>query len=256
MEERMKLWSAILVLGLVAGVVVGCGGDSVSSVAASASPTHDLASSADDTGYTSTVLDTSYEGALPASSQLALGTFDLERTENAVTPEQARALLPLWQAIQRGSLQNDAETNAVLKQIEGAMTTGQLAAIAAMRLTFEDMGAWMQEQGVTFAPPEGAAEGQNSWPNGAAPSNMGDDERAAMRATAEAGGGLPGGGGFPGGSGNMSEEQRAALRATAEAGGMTFPGAGATGDQAAAGRGQLTLLAEQVVKLLTARAAE
>ncbi len=98
--------------------------------------------------YTSAVLVTSYENALPANSQLALGTLRLEGTKDAVTPAQAKTLLPLWQAIQNGVLQNDAETNAVLKQIEGTMTAEQLAAIAAMQLTTEDMMAYAQENGL------------------------------------------------------------------------------------------------------------
>ena len=122
-----------------------------------------------------------------------------------------------------------------------------IAAIAAMQLTFEDMGAWMQEQGLNFGLPAGAAGGQAGF------GNMSEEERAAMRATAQAGGGF-GGEGRP--FGNMSEEEREAMRATAEASGMTFPGAGAPGVGAGAGRGQLAVLAEQVVELLTERAAE
>jgi hypothetical protein len=78
---------------------------------------------------------------------------------------------------------------------------------------------------------------------------MSEEERAAMRATAQAGGGMPGGGAGP--FGDMREEERAAMRATAEASGMTIGNRGA-----GAGRGQLNLLAQQVVDLLTQIAAE
>ena len=239
----MKIWNRILILILVAGVLAGCGGDASTSSGEEAGV--DPAQSEGNSTYTSAALDTSYEGALPASSQLALGTLELEETENAVTPEQAGTLLPLWQAIQGGSLQGDAETNAVLKQIEGAITAEQLAAIAAMQLTFEDMGAWMQEQGVSFRPPQGAPGGQNPF---GMPGGVSEEERAAMRATAQAGGGF---GGEGGPFGNMSAEERESMRATAEASGMTFPGGGGRAD-----RGQLAVLAEQAVELLTARAAE
>jgi hypothetical protein len=50
----------------------------------------------------------------------------------------------------------------------------------------------------------------------------------------------------------MSEEERAAMRATAEASGMAFPGGG----RGFAARSQLSLLAELVIELLTERAAE
>lgn len=244
----MRLRSLMLVLILVTGVLVGCGGEA-------SAPEGDVASadadpSVDSNPNPDTALDASYEGALPVSSQLALGIFELQFTENAVSAEQAETLLPLWQAIQGGSLQSEAETNAVLKQIEGAMTAEQLAAIAAVQLTFEDMGAWMQERGVDLGlSPEAVvtrqATGEGQGPFG----NLSEEEREAMMATRQA----RGEGGFgPGGWGEMSEEEREAMRATAEASGMTFPGSG----RGVAGRGQLAALAGQVVELLAGMAGE
>ena len=246
----MRSWNVVFTLILVTGVLAGCGGDDASFVEEQGSSAQDLESSADNAGYTSQALDASYEGALPASSQLALGIFELEDTENAVRPEQAATLLPLWQAIQGGSLQSDAETNAVLKQIEGVMTAEQLAAIAAMQLSVEDLGTWMREQGVNLAPaPDAAAD-----PGGFAPPNgMNEEEMAAMRATAQAEGGMSGRGGPLGLPEGVSEEERAAVRATAEAGGMNF---GGSRGPAGAGSGQLAMMAAQVVELLTARAAQ
>ena len=80
--------------------------------------------------------------------------------------------------------------------------------------------------------------------------NMNEEDRSAMRATAQARGGLPGGGGQ---FGDMSEEQRSAMRATAEASGMALEG---SRGPANASNGQLTMLAAHVVELLAARAAE
>jgi hypothetical protein len=252
----MKVWKLILILILIfvlaAGVLAGCGGSDASSGgdSSSAGETANVAQALTEDAatetYSSAALDTSYEGALPASSQLALGTLELAETANAVTPEQAATLLPLWQAIQAGALQSEAETNAVLKQLETAMTAEQLAAVAAMQLTFEDMGAWMQARGVEFSPPQAAAGGQAPFGR---PGDMSEEERAAMRATAQAGGGMPGSGAGP--FGDVSEEERAAMRATAEASGMTIGNRGG-----GAGRGQLNLLAQQVVDLLTRVAAE
>lgn len=240
----MRLWHLTVILILLAGILGGCGGGLSVSEGEQASSDQTLEASADTESYASAVLDTDYERALSASIQLGLGTFELKRTENAVTAEQAKTLLPLWQAIQRGSLQSDAETNAVLRQIEEAMTPEQLAAIAAMQLTRENLGAWMQGQGVAFDPPPGTDGNQNPF------GNMSEEERAAMRATAQAGGGMPGRG-SP--LGNVSEGERAAMRATAEAGGVTFDSgrvpAGASSDQ-------LAIVAAQVVELLTASAAE
>ena len=240
----MKLCTIALILVLIAGALAGCGGRGNGSEASgeSASVAQDLESSAEDESYTSDVLVVSYERALPASSQLALGTFQLQGTDNAVTPQQAKALLPLWQAIQGGALQSNAETNAVLKQIEGAMTADQLAAIAAMQLTPEDMGTWMQEQGVQFRPPQGAGGGQGDQGPFA---NLSEEERASMRATRQAGGGGLGQGGGAGRLADMSEEEREAVRATAEASGVTFGGRGG------ARGGQIDSMAGPLVELLT-----
>ena len=115
------------------------------------------------------------ERTLDGVNLLSLGTLNLEDTENAVAPEQAAKLLPLWQMIQGGALQSVAETDAVVKQIEGQMTEAQMAAIDAMGLTFDDYQVWMEAQGIEMST---AGEGQG------APGAMGDiseEDRAAMR---------------------------------------------------------------------------
>ncbi len=207
--------------------------------------------------YTSEVLDTSYEGALSVSNQLMLGTLLLEGTEHAVTPEQATALLPLWQALQGGGVTIQAEIDAVLKQIEGEMTQEQLQAIAALQLTQEDMRAWMEEQGMGRGGPGGDGD-------------MSDEEREAARATMEAGGGFPGG--PPGGAdgeippematrqaefANMTDEEREEMRATMQAGGG-FPGGGAGGVGGGGGPGgrQANFLLRPLIELLEERAGQ
>ena len=235
----MKTYTVSLVLILVAALLGGCG-------AAASSP----AAEATEGGVPAVAIaGDSEERTLPDSSQLALGTLKLEGTAHAVTPEQASALLPLWQAVQSGGLQNETETAAVLKQIQRAMTAEQLADITAMELTAEALAAWMQEQGMDLAPPDAAAGSGRPAP----PEGMSEDDMAAMRATAQAGGEMPGGGAGFGAPGDLSEEERAAMRATAEAGGMTLGGGG----RAPAGAGgQLAMMAQQVIEMLTARAAE
>jgi hypothetical protein len=167
-----------------------------------------------------------------------LGTLRLEGTENAVTPEQAAALLPLWQAL-RGGVTAQAEVNAVLKQIEGTMTQEQLEAIAAMQLTQDDLGAWVEEQGLGLGPgpgqggggqemsPDAQATRQAQFAGGEMPPEM-----ATRRAQFE----------------SMSEEDRAALRAAAEAGGMPA--------RAGAGSRQFPILLNPLLELLEARAGE
>jgi len=149
----MKPWHVGLILVLTVAAAAGCGSGPATPAPADAEGSET---------YTGAVLDTSYPDALPANSQLVLGTLLLEETEHALTPQQAAALLPLWQAIQGGTLQGSAETNTVLKQIEGAMTPEQLAAIAAMRLTQDDWRTWAQSQGVSLglSPEERATPGR------------------------------------------------------------------------------------------------
>jgi hypothetical protein len=132
--HRPRLWTlAILMFALL---VTGCSAQ----VAAKTTDGNDGAI------YTG-ALDSSYENALDATSQLALGTLSLEGTADAVTEEQAAGLLPLWQVLQGSELQSDAERLAVTKQIELKMTDAQVAAIAAMQLTQADARAWTQNQG-------------------------------------------------------------------------------------------------------------
>jgi hypothetical protein len=201
-------------------------------------------------------LEAVYSDALDVSTQLVLGTILLEETENAVTPEQAAILLPLWQSLQ-GGVMAQAEVDAVLERIEETMEQEQLATIAEMQLTQEDLRAWMQEQGMGegFAGPGG---GPGLPPDElAAPraefGDMSEEERANLRATVEAGGGMPGGGQ----PGDLSEQERANLRATMEAGGGAPGGApGGAGGRGGAGRGTLGFLLNPLIERLTQRAAE
>jgi hypothetical protein len=169
---------------------------------------------------------------------LALGTLKLEGTEDAVTPAQAADILPLWELIAGDSLQGDAETNAVLKQIETKMSGAQLAAIEGMELKFEDMGAWMEEQGVEMpSRPEGQQGGPGAF------GNLSEEERTRMREEFQ----------------NASPEQRATRMAEmgfqrpegAPEGG---PGGGFRARQG--GGGRFNVLLDPLIDLLTDRAAE
>jgi len=227
-------WS---VLALV--LLTGCGGSTTPT------PANEVEA------YVSSSLPATYEGALPAASQLVLGTLLLEDTADAVTPAQAQALLPLWQALTGDALQSQAEVNAVLGQIERAMTVEQLQAIAAMQLTQEDMAAWAQARGMDMALPPGGAGGTpgagpwgtpGAWPRGTpepgGPGGLDPQARETMRA------------GFD----SMSEEERAQWMATVQAGGMPSGGRFGPGRRAGAGMGQSGLLLQPLIELLTQRA--
>ncbi|MCG2784483.1 MAG: hypothetical protein L6461_05210 [Anaerolineae bacterium] len=112
--------------------------------------------------YASPSLDTTYQEALPVRLQLTLGTLMLEGTSEAISPEQAAQLLPLYQALQAVTASGTsatAETNAVLAQIESSLTAGQLNAIRAMQLTSPKMQEWASQNGISLGSGGGAGTG-------------------------------------------------------------------------------------------------
>lgn len=103
--------------------------------------------------YVSQNLPIDYEGALAVRNQLALGTLELLQTGSSISADQAKTLLPLWQALRStnqagGTAQ--AEVNALLTQIEAAMKPEQLQSIASMKLTFTNMQEWATANGITM----------------------------------------------------------------------------------------------------------
>jgi hypothetical protein len=107
-----------------------------------------------------TILTTTQEGALPVPVQLALGTMQLDGTENAVTAEQARDLLTLWQgysSLLAGDSPAQEEFQGLQHQIEETLTVGQLQAIAKSTLTGDDLEASMAGTGETLVPAPAAS---------------------------------------------------------------------------------------------------
>lgn len=155
--------------------------------ACSSAPTPAPATTTNQDTYTSANLDTSYEGALSARNQLALGTLQLDGTANAISAEQAKALLTLWQAL-RGTTQSGAssptEMNALLAQIESTLTAEQLATIKAMKLTQTTFQQWAAANGLTT----GTGGGQPGGGQGLSP------EARATRQASEGRTGQSGGG--------------------------------------------------------------
>jgi hypothetical protein len=109
------------------------------------------------------------EAEVGLQMQLSVGTFVLEDTKMAVTSEQAAELLPLWKAV-RSLTESDTtarvEIDAVILQIEDAMTTEQLAFITETELSMEDMSALMEKFGVV---PQGAQAGNMAGAPGGSP---------------------------------------------------------------------------------------
>jgi hypothetical protein len=167
---------------------------------------------------TETVLtDRTGENAMPVQTQLIIGTFMLEDTDLELTSEQASELLTLWKALQALSTSDTAaeeEIDAVIKQIQDAMTPEQLNAIQEMELTQENMTAlveeWDLQPGASFPGAEGEGFQGQEPPEGFPPGGFPE-------------GGFPGGG-FRGGEGSggrgfgegLDPEQMATLEAMRE----------------------------------------
>jgi hypothetical protein len=174
-------------------------------------------SDATPTPFAAAYLNTDYEDATSLRNQLAFGTLELEGTSNQVTPEHAKTLLPLWQAIvalSGSETTAEAELTAVQNQIAEAMTPEQLAAIAAMQLTNADLNAFYAEKGIVFPTPV---------PGVTPTSGKGKD---------------------------LSQADREATRTAAEALGTPV----GTSSGSSTGQAAKTLLFDTVIELLTARA--
>lgn len=152
--------------------------------------------------------------SLPMVTQLLAGTFKLEGTDQAVDAEQAAKLLPLWKAyntLSRDSSAVQKELAALTSQIEKTMTAEQRKAINEMKLSFQDVSAIAQAQGIEMAMRgpsgrTGAGGAQNGMPAGGMPPEaMGGGMPGGGIPD---GGGMPGGGpgGFPGGGRSSSSE--------------------------------------------------
>jgi hypothetical protein len=169
------------------------------------------------TPFAAAYLSIEYTDAASLRNQLAFGALKLEGTASAVTLEQAKTLLPLWQAIvalSGSETTAEAELTAVQNQIAEAMTPEQLQAIAAMQITNADLTAFYAEHGVVLPTP------------------------------------VPGVTKVPGSGSGVSQADKEATRAAAEALGTPVGTGGSTGQAAK------TLLFDTVIELLTARAGE
>jgi len=177
MKRSILLVGLLAVAGLVLSACVGA-----------PAPTAGQSSSV---AVSNSSLDTSYDKALPVRNQLLLGTLQLEETAQPLTTEQAATLLPLWQGI-RGTMNSgasaQAETDALLRQIEAGLSQEQLAAIRDMRLTQTELQDWARSQGIALGSESG---GMGSGEPGSG-QNLSPEERATRQAarggTGETGG--------------------------------------------------------------------
>ncbi len=136
------------------------------------------------TSLASAYLSIEYTDAANVRSQLAYGTIKLADTTNAITAEQAKAMIPLWQAII--SLSGDTTTaseelTAVQDQLTAVLNETQLQSIAEMQITNAELNDFYAQYGVSLPTP---VPGVTKVPGSG--SGKTDEEKAAAQATAAA----------------------------------------------------------------------
>jgi hypothetical protein len=170
-------------------ILAACGGTTASAPAAAVAPS--VANN--DVTPTPLVVDylkTDYADATSVRNQLALGTLKLEGTAQAITAEQAKELLPLWQAIvvlSGNTTTAEEELTAVQNQIAAALQPAQLQAIGALQLTTTQLNAFYAEQGIVMPTP---VPGVTKVPGSGSGVSQADKE--ATRTAAEASGAVVG----------------------------------------------------------------
>ena len=150
------------------------------------------------------LLGSNSETALPVLTQLVVGTFKLEDSDLAVDAKEAAELLPLWKAYRSLSSSDSAsslELKALVTQIQEAMTSEQMQAIAQMKLTGADMAALAQERGIEMV--QGGDRGDLSPEQIATMQALRSAGGGGERGGGERGGGIPGMGGGPGAPGGV-----------------------------------------------------
>jgi len=161
------------------------------------------------------------------NSRLAMGILELEGTSNAVTADQAKQLLPLFQQLQsdmsnfdggnRGpnggsnatpaatqetGSNNTTDLQSLYQQIEGILTSDQVSAIENLDLSQSDIQNLMQQYNIQYTPNAGSNGG--NFPT-QSPDQMSTRQAEQQTRVAANGGtsqpgfsGTPGAGGFAG----------------------------------------------------------
>lgn len=173
------------------------------------------------------------QATLAPAIRLALGTLRLEGTAQAVSAEQARELATLWRAYRALSQSDTAvaqEVEALVNQIEAAMTAPQRETITAMNLSYADLARVAEERGIELGAGSGGAMRGNLTPEQIATAQALRAQGGAVTGARSGGGpgvmifeggpGMPGAGMPPGAaagsqSGAASAEQIATLQARA-----------------------------------------
>ena len=154
---------------------------------------------------------------MSTAAQLLVGTLKLEGTDQAVTSDQAKQLLPLWQMLQSLSTSSTAATeeiNAVVDQIKSLMTSDQMDKITAMNLTQQDVMTLMSQNGPTA---NGTAVSTPMALNGLPDSGSAPSGGGAPSGGMPSGGGVPPSGGVTSGGGDTGAAGAPGMSTTPQA---------------------------------------
>jgi hypothetical protein len=124
----MKKWLLVSIVISLVLVLTACGSANSSNASATATTT------------------------LPLEGQLLVGTVKLESTSLAVSTDQAKQLLPLWETLQSMASSGTAasqEVDAVVSQIKSTMNSEQISSITAMNLTQQDLVSAVADAGAS-----------------------------------------------------------------------------------------------------------
>jgi hypothetical protein len=184
-----KLWITLILFTLL---LSACNGAAATAAPAQDSGTTSNATTTDSAAVQGTP-QAAPNGDFPEIAKVLLGSFLLEKTDLAITAEQAATLLPLWKglnALQNSETVTNEEMQGLYDQIIGAMTDEQIAQIETLNINQDSMRTVMESIGF------GSKGGPGG--NGA---NLTEDQIATMEAERAANGdaGMPAGG--PGGGG-------------------------------------------------------
>lgn len=181
-----------IVLLLLAFSLSACGG---SAPEATTSAVEEQAPAAAEPGSATESMEyfsTEYADATNTRNQLAYGTILLTSSDLPITTDQAKGMLPLWQAML--ALAGEANTapeeiSAIQAQIISLFTPEQLTFISEAKITNANLYEYYASLGIEVPTP--SADTTRVPGSG---KDMTDEEKAARRATAEASGEMPGSG--------------------------------------------------------------
>lgn len=148
----MKKNLLIIAVLILVGTLAACTGLSNSNNTRSANRTVNTNANSDPT-------------TLSVEAKAGVGILKLEGTDQSVTAEEAKALLPLFQALKTLSTNNNTavdEISALNKQIKTSLTSDQLSSINNMTFTSADIRTLMEQNGLLDASAANSRSGTTS----------------------------------------------------------------------------------------------